>query len=103
MRIAMLAVVLKVVPGQKIVWQLRKGVRLPVWLTLELADRVSGVDLRHMITAGFRGVGRVFDPLLRLYFSAEFAAAMDQHARAEFPLLRDHLAGTTWPRRAGTS
>jgi hypothetical protein len=28
-----------------------EGVRLPVWLTLELADRDGGVDLRHMITA----------------------------------------------------
>jgi len=82
------AAVVHVVP------QLRKGVRLPVWLTLELVDRDSGVDLRHMITAGFGGVGRVLDPLLRRYFSAEFAAAMDEHARTEFPLLRDHLAET---------
>jgi hypothetical protein len=91
-RLRMLAIVLHVVPGQKIVWQLRKGVRLPVWLILELAERDGGVDLRHAITAGFRGVGRVLDPLLRLYLSAEFAAAMDEHARTEFPLLRDHLA-----------
>lgn len=90
-RVRMQAAVVQVVPGQKIVWQLRMGVRLPVWLTLELADRDGGVDLRHTITAGLRGVGRVLDPLLRRYFSAEFAAAMDEHAR-EFPLLRDHLA-----------
>jgi uncharacterized protein YndB with AHSA1/START domain len=93
-RVRMQAAVIQVVPGQKIVWQLRKGVRLPVWLTLELADRDGGVDLRHMITAGFRGVGRVLDRLLRRYFSAEFAAAMDEHARTEFTLLRDHLAET---------
>jgi hypothetical protein len=91
-RVRMLAVVVEVVPGQRIVWQLKKGVRLPVRLTLERADRDGGVDLRHTITAGFRGVGRVLDPLFRRYFSAEFAAAMDEHARIEFPLLRDHLA-----------
>ena len=61
----MLAIVVHVVPGQKVTWQLRKGLRLPVWLTLELADRGGGVDLRHTITAGFRGVGRILDPLLR--------------------------------------
>jgi hypothetical protein len=93
-RVRMLGIVVQVVPGQKIVWQLRKGVRLPVWLTLELADRDWGVDLRHTITVGFRGVGRVLDPLFRRYFSAEFAAAMDEHARTEFALLRDHLAET---------
>jgi hypothetical protein len=62
-------------------------------LTLELADRDGGVELRHTITARFHGVGRVLDPLLRRNFSAEFAAAMDEQARTEFPLLRDHLAG----------
>jgi hypothetical protein len=93
-RVRMLGIVVQVVPGKKIVWQLRKGVRLPVWLTLELADRDGGVELRHMITAGFRGVGRVLDPLFGRYFSAEFAAAMDEHARTEFSLLRDQLAET---------
>jgi hypothetical protein len=93
-RVRMLGIVVQVGPGQKIVWQLRKGVRLPAWLTLELADRDGGVDLRHTITAGFGGVGQVLDPLLRRYFSAEFATAMDEHARTELPLLRDHLAET---------
>jgi hypothetical protein len=93
-RVRMLGIVVQVVPGKKIVWQLRKGVRLPVWLTLELADRDGGVELRHMITAGFRGVGRVLDPLFGRNFSAEFAAAMDEHARTEFSLLRDQLAET---------
>ncbi|HEY6684673.1 MAG TPA: hypothetical protein VI094_00540 [Propionibacteriaceae bacterium] len=93
-RVRMQAVVVHVVPDKKVVWQLGKGVRLPVWLALELADRDGGVDLRHIVTAGFRGVGRVLDPLLRRYFSAEFAAAMDKHARTEFALLRDHLAET---------
>ncbi|SBS76056.1 hypothetical protein MHPYR_30053 [uncultured Mycobacterium sp.] len=31
------------------------------------------------------------DPLLRLYFSAGFAAAMDRHVHTEFPLTRDRL------------
>ena len=93
-RVRMLAVVVQAVPGKKTVWQLRKGVRLPVWLTLELADRDGGVDLRHTITAGFRALGRILDPLLRLYFSAQFAATMDRHARTEFAPLRDHLAQT---------
>ena len=31
--VRMLAIVVHVVPGQKVTWQLRKGLRLPVWLT----------------------------------------------------------------------
>jgi hypothetical protein len=53
---------------------------------------MAGWTCGHTIRAGFGGVRRVLDPLLRLYFSAEFAAAMDEQARTEFPLLRDHLA-----------
>jgi hypothetical protein len=36
-------------------------------------------------------MGRMLDPLLRHHFSLAFAAAMDQHVRTEFPLLRDRL------------
>jgi hypothetical protein len=93
-RVRMTGVVVEVIPGERIVWQLKKGVRLPVRLTLELADHDGGVELCHTITAGYRGVGRLLDPLLRLYFSPSFAAAMDTHVRAEFPLLRDHLVHT---------
>jgi hypothetical protein len=89
--VRMTGVVVEAIPGSKIVWQLKKGLRLPVRLTLSLTDHESGVALRHTITAGWHGVGRVLDPLLALWFSPAFVAAMDQHVRTEFPLLRDRL------------
>ena len=89
-RVRMDALVAAIEPGRKLVWQMKKGVRLPVWLTLELAGSDDGVAIRHTITAGWRGVGRVFDPLFRLYFTPAFAA-MDRHAHTEFPRLRDLL------------
>jgi hypothetical protein len=64
---------------------------LPVRLTLELAERWRSRPAAHR-HGGLPWRRRVLDPLLRRYFSAEFAAAMDEHARTEFPLLRDHLA-----------
>jgi hypothetical protein len=100
-RVRMTGTVAAAVPGRTIVWQLRPRIPLPVSLTLELADRGGGVTVRHTIRAGFTGAGRILDPLLRLYLSQRFAAAMDQHVRTEFPLLRDHLASGT--RRAGRS
>ena len=36
-------------------------------------------------------MGRILDPLLRLYLSSDFAAAMDEHVHTEFPLIRDRL------------
>lgn len=91
-RVRMTGVVVQAVPGTRLVWQLKRGIRLPVWLTLELTDRDGGVGVRHTIRAGYGGAGRMLDPLLRLFFSRSFAAAMDQHVRIEFPLLRDRLA-----------
>jgi hypothetical protein len=44
---------------------------------------------------GFRGVGRVLDPILRLFLSSRFAAALDEHVHTEFPRLRDYLHGAT--------
>jgi hypothetical protein len=90
-RLRMTAVVVHAEPGRKISWQMKKGVRLPAWLTIEVVDGADGVVITHAITAGWGGVGRVLDPLLGLYLSSDFAAAMDKHVHTEFPLIRDRL------------
>ena len=90
-RLRMTAVVVEVDAGRKIVWQMKKAVRLPAWLTIEAVDTADGVAIRHAITAGWEGAGRTVDPLLRLYLSPAFAAAMDTHVHTEFPLMRDRL------------
>jgi hypothetical protein len=96
-RVRMVGVVVQAVPGQRIVWQLRAGVRLPVRLSLDLATGAGGVDLRHTITAGWNGPGWLLDPLFRCYFTRGFAVAMDAHVHTEFPRLRDLLADTRTP------
>lgn len=78
-------------PGRRLVWRFRKIVPLPARLTLELTPVPGGVSVRHTITAGWPGIGRVLDPLLRLYFTPTFIAELDAHVRTEFPLLRDYL------------
>lgn len=94
-RVRTKGVVVEAERGRKLVWQFERWrILLPVHLTLELADRDGGVALRHTIGAGFGGPGRVLDPLFRIYLSRRFAAAMDEHARTEFPMLRDLLAGS---------
>jgi uncharacterized protein YndB with AHSA1/START domain len=92
-RVRLQGEVVEAVPGARLVWQLRKGVRLPAWLRLDLADDATGVTLQHTLRAGFAGPGRVLDPLLRRYLSAGFARDLDEHVRTEFPKLRDLLAG----------
>lgn len=99
-RVRMTGVVEEVERGRRIVWRVGRRVSLPVRLTLEMKDRDGGVALRHTIRAGFDGVGRILDPLFRLYFSPQFAADMDEHARTEFPKLRDLLSGSPEARGA---
>ncbi|WP_206428468.1 hypothetical protein [Mycolicibacterium stellerae] len=90
--VRMVGEVMEAVAGKRIVWGFRPaGLRLPVRLTLTLTDEARGVRLRHTITAGWTGPGRVLDALWRVYFSRSFAGAMDRHVHTEFPLMRDLL------------
>jgi hypothetical protein len=93
-------VVTEVVPGRKIVWQLKALVRLPMRLVLEVEDEPAGVRITHTIRAGFERVGKIFDPLLRLYFSDRFRTAMDEHAETEFHKLAQVFEGDRRPAQA---
>jgi hypothetical protein len=90
-RLKMTAIVTEAQPGKKIVWQMRRWIRLPVRLSIELEDDNKGVVLTHTIWAGAGGVGKIFDRLLRVYLSDEFAQAMDEHCKTEFAKLSDVL------------
>jgi hypothetical protein len=88
-RLKMQAIVIKAAPGKEVVWQMKKGFRLPAWLALTVDDIKGGVRIKHTITAGFKGIGKILDPLFGLYLSKEFEKAVDEHARIEFPKLRE--------------
>lgn len=81
------AVVVRYTPGKEIVWQIKKFVRLPVWLVIRFEDRGEGTVLTHVLKAGFPGVGRLLDRLLSLFFTPQFEKDMDEHARTEFKKL----------------
>ena len=70
---------------------MQKGFRLPAWLTLTVEDIEDSVRITHTIAAGFNGIGKALDPLFRLYLSRSFEIAMDEHARIEFPKLKEVL------------
>ena len=93
-RVKTKGVVREATPGERIVWQVQKLIMLPVTLSLELQDDKTGTNVTHTIRVGYDGVGRVIDPIFRLYFSPKFAWAMDEHVKTEFPRLRDMLQTT---------
>ena len=85
-------IVKEAVPHRTIVWQMRKfGMLLPAWVSLNLSDTATGVTIIHTMAAGFRGIGRFLDGLLRLYVSPKFGYQMAAHAHTEFHKLRDLL------------
>lgn len=90
-RLRMKAIVVEALPGKRLVWRLKKIIRLPARLELDFTDYDGGVAITHTTLAGFRGAGRILDPLFRLYFPGRFAQALDEHVKTEFPLLRDLL------------
>ncbi len=85
-------VVAKIIPGKEIVWQMKKVVRLPAWLVLELEDNDEGVVITHTIKAGFAGIGRLLDPFLRLYLNKGFEKDLEEHAYIEFAKLAEILS-----------
>lgn len=92
-RLRMNAVVVEAVSGRRLVMRMKKLIRLPATLTLEFADDVGGVRIVHTVRAGYAGLGRVLDSLLRLHFTPVFERALDAHVHTEFSKLRELLHG----------
>ncbi len=91
-RVKMTCEVVNLVPGQQLVWQLRRPLfRLPVKLALRFQDDDTGVQIEQSIEAGFQGAGEFLDPVFKLFFPESVARAKEEHVRAEFPRLRDFL------------
>ena len=77
--------------GKRIEYRMVRGLSLPAWLVLEFQDRPGGVDIVHTVKAGYQGVGKILDPLIRLYLSDAFEKALNEHAKTEFSRLGDLL------------
>lgn len=85
-------VVTDMIPAKKLVWQLRKVVRLPAWLSLDLEDNPDGVEITHTLSIGFNGAGKILDPLLRMFMPKEFDRELEEHAQTEFRKLAEFLS-----------
>ena len=81
-RVRMEGVVVEVVPERRLVWKLRKLIKLPVRLALGLTEDESGVAITHTIEAGFTGPARLLDPLIRLHVSSIGPRAVTSRTRS---------------------
>lgn len=77
----------------KIEWQMMKWkFRLPAIVELALANSDEGVKLKHELRIGFKGIGKILDPFIRLYFNKKFQQALDEHCKIEWYKLAEYLA-----------
>lgn len=86
-RLRFQAVITKSLPGQEIVWQMKKLFLLPAWLSLKFQNTEDGVLITHSLSAGFSGLGKILDPIIRLYLSKKFEKELATHANMEFNML----------------
>jgi hypothetical protein len=74
----------------RITWQLFGPMRLPCWVSLSFQDDEQGAMIAHTLRAGFHGVlGKITDPIIRIFLSARFAETLDKHFTTEFSRLPD--------------
>ncbi len=91
-RLTFFARVVKADKPNIIVWQMVKvGVTLPAFAALRLQDSSQGLMLTHELRLGFGGVGKIFDPFIKLYFNNSFKNALKEHCNIEWFKLRDLL------------
>ncbi len=82
----------------RIVYRMRKlGLNLPGYLDLAFFNAGDGLALRHEVRIGWRGVGAVLDPVLRLVFNKAFFTALEEHCDREWvclaKIIRERDAG----------
>lgn len=93
-RLAFYATIVVADRPSRIVYQMRKfGLSLPGYLDISFADAGEGLILTHEVRIGWRGVGAIIDPILRLFFNKSFFAALEGHCEREWRCLAEILKG----------
>jgi hypothetical protein len=85
------AVVTKLVPYTEMGWQIKMIIKMPAKFIMKFEDLSDGINIIHIVAVGFQGVGKIFDPLIRLYLNEDFESQLATHAHEEFPKLAEML------------
>lgn len=87
-RLAFNAIIRVAKKPDKIVMQMRKfGINLPAYLDLEFHDTPNHLLLKEEIRIGFGGVGKILDPIIKLFFNKMFFDALNGHHKREWTCL----------------
>ena len=92
-RISFYAVVITSNRPNKIEWQMKKaGIRLPAVVEIQFNDTDKGIMIKHELRIGYSGVGKLLDPLIKLYFNKSYRDALEEHCMIEWFRLAEYLA-----------
>jgi len=86
------AIVITATRPNRIIWQITKaGIWMPAYLELRLIDSTDGVVIEHELKAGYGGIGKILDPIIKLYMNNQFLKALEEHCAEEWPKLAEYL------------
>jgi len=67
---------------KRIAFQMRKfGMNLPGYLELDFLDTEEGLLLTETLRIGLNGIGKVFDPLIKMFCKGFFKELSEHHTR----------------------
>ena len=76
----------------RIVFQMRKfGLNLPGYLELDFSDTTEGLLLTETLRIGLNGLGKIFDPFIKIVYGKKFYNEFKEHHKREWQNLSDIL------------
>jgi len=80
-------------PNQIIVQIRMFGINLPAYMELQFTDTANGILLKEELQVGYNGIGKILDPIIRLFINKSFLGALDAHHKKEWARLAEILKG----------
>jgi len=80
-------------PHEMTVQVRRMGINLPMFVSLKFTDTEKGLLLEEELRAGYKGMGKIFDPLFTIFVGKKFRDALTMHHEKEWKELEKILQG----------
>ncbi|MDR0811992.1 MAG: hypothetical protein LBN23_06965 [Paludibacter sp.] len=78
-------------PNQWVIQMRKLGLNLPAFLDLQFRDTNQGLQLKHEVRIGWKGFLKIIDPVLKLFYTKDFFAALKGHCGREWIALAELL------------
>jgi len=80
-------------PNEIVVQCKKMKLNVPVYVRLKFTDTENGLLLEEELRAGYKGIGKIFDPLFAIFIGRKFREALTLHHEKEWKELEKILQG----------